>query len=281
MTNMLPESASATNEEREAEPQRGTHTGTSLLDKVLAGAVASDYQTGSTTASEDLQSPVTSLRSSAFLALSLVLVTATLTVAGVQQSHSHAIDSRTNVELIARVEAARTAVAETEIKNAALSASNRAMAARILGQSSQGAALQTRISATGPLAAATPITGTAGCTTFLLRGAQLTDRNVHTIANLVWQSSPVGVTVGGIRLSSTSAIRTAGSQVLVAYEPVASPLTVCAAYSPTATEAMNRNFKALNRFASAIGAKARHSISIMTLPAASDRALHIRVASAR
>mgnify|MGYP006266380503 CR=1 FL=1 len=278
---MPPEITKAFAQDREPVDYRIAHTGTALLDHVLSGAVTSDYPNLVESASKDPNSLPTRQRSSAFLALSLVLVTATLTVAGVQQSHSHAIDSRTNAELIARVEAERTAVTETETKNSALAASNRAMAARILGQSGQGATLQNHISATGPLAAATPITGTAGCTTFLLHGGQLTDRNVHTIANLVWQSSPVGVTVGGIRLSSTSAIRTAGTQVLVAYEPVASPLTVCAAYSPTATEAMNRNFKALNRFASAIGVKVRHSISIMTLPAASDRALHIRVARAQ
>lgn len=256
-------------------------TGATLLDQVLAGAMASDYPTLPRSKSENPRTQATWQQAPALLILTLALVTAIVTAAGVQQSRSHALDSQTNAELASRVEAERTAVSETEKRNAALAASNRAMAARILGQSSQGVALQKHISATGPFAAVTPITGPAGCTTFWFHGGQPTDRYVHAIANYVWRSGPVGVTVGGIRLSSTSAIRTAGSQVLVAYEPIASPLKVCAVYPPSASAAVKTNFRTLDRFASAIGAQARHNISIMTLPAASDRATKIRVASAQ
>ncbi|HVV30893.1 MAG TPA: DUF881 domain-containing protein [Mycobacteriales bacterium] len=56
----------------------------------------------------------------------------------------------------------------------------------------------------------------------------LTDRDLQAVVNALWAAGAEAISVGGQRLGPTSAIRTAGSTVLVDFRPVTSPYTIAA-----------------------------------------------------
>ncbi len=55
---------------------------------------------------------------------------------------------------------------------------------------------------------------------------KLIDRDVQHAVNALWQSGAEAVTVNGIRLTSRTSIRNAGSSILVGYQPASRPITV-------------------------------------------------------
>jgi uncharacterized protein YlxW (UPF0749 family) len=54
----------------------------------------------------------------------------------------------------------------------------------------------------------------------------LTDRDVRSVVNELWNDGAEAIAVNGIRLTATSAIRFAGQAVLVDFQPITSPYTV-------------------------------------------------------
>jgi uncharacterized protein YlxW (UPF0749 family) len=54
----------------------------------------------------------------------------------------------------------------------------------------------------------------------------LTDRDVRSVVNELWNDGAEAIAVNGIRLTSTSAIRFAGEAVLVDFQPITSPYTI-------------------------------------------------------
>ncbi|MBE7186758.1 DUF881 domain-containing protein [Jatrophihabitans endophyticus] len=54
----------------------------------------------------------------------------------------------------------------------------------------------------------------------------LTDRDLRSVANELWADGAEAVSVNGIRLTPTSAIRFAGDAVLVDFQPISSPYTI-------------------------------------------------------
>ena len=260
------------------QPQRSNVLlGSTLLDQLLSTAAASDYPAGRAQL-RTLLANSERKRANVILATTTLALALTLTVAAIGHARSDAATSRTRSDLAARVESARRAIADSENRISALGTSNRAMAARILNQSTKGVELQTAISATAPLAAATALSGQAGCSVIARKGQALTDRDVHAFVNQAWRSRPQAVAINGIRLSSTTAIRSAGSQLLVGFQPVSRPLKICALYGPPAQASIQQSFRQLDRLGSATGATLRHSISVMTLPPAFERTSKIRIA---
>jgi uncharacterized protein YlxW (UPF0749 family) len=57
---------------------------------------------------------------------------------------------------------------------------------------------------------------------------RIQDVDLQLVANALWRSGAEAVAVNGHRLASTTAIRRAGSQILVNFRPVASPYRVAA-----------------------------------------------------
>lgn len=55
---------------------------------------------------------------------------------------------------------------------------------------------------------------------------QVIDRDVQHVVNALWQSGAEAITVNGIRLTSRTSIRNAGSNILVGYKHVTTPITV-------------------------------------------------------
>lgn len=58
------------------------------------------------------------------------------------------------------------------------------------------------------------------------------DRDLQEVVNALWASGAEAVAVGDVRLTSTTAIRTAGQTILVDFRPLTSPYTVVALGEP-------------------------------------------------
>lgn len=58
------------------------------------------------------------------------------------------------------------------------------------------------------------------------------DRDLQDVVNALWAAGAEAVAVGGVRLTSTTAIRTAGQTILVDFRPLTSPYAVVALGEP-------------------------------------------------
>jgi uncharacterized protein YlxW (UPF0749 family) len=58
--------------------------------------------------------------------------------------------------------------------------------------------------------------------------AQVLDSDVQLVVNGLWMQGATAVSINGIRLTSTTAIRSAGGSILVSYRPVLSPYVITA-----------------------------------------------------
>ncbi len=58
--------------------------------------------------------------------------------------------------------------------------------------------------------------------------AQVLDSDVVLVVNGLWKSGATAIAINGVRLVSTTAIRSAGGSILVSYHPVLAPYTVAA-----------------------------------------------------
>jgi uncharacterized protein YlxW (UPF0749 family) len=63
-------------------------------------------------------------------------------------------------------------------------------------------------------------------------GHILTDRDVRSVVNQIWSDGAEAISVNGIRITPTSAIRFAGDAVLVDFQPIASPYVIDAIGDP-------------------------------------------------
>jgi uncharacterized protein YlxW (UPF0749 family) len=62
------------------------------------------------------------------------------------------------------------------------------------------------------------------------------DRDLQDIANVLWQMGAVGIAINEQRLTSTTAIRSAGDAILVNYQPLSPPYEVTAIGTTTSGE---------------------------------------------
>jgi uncharacterized protein YlxW (UPF0749 family) len=58
--------------------------------------------------------------------------------------------------------------------------------------------------------------------------AQVLDSDVQLVVNGLWHEGAIAISINGIRLTSTTAIRSAGGSILVSYRPVLSPYIISA-----------------------------------------------------
>jgi uncharacterized protein YlxW (UPF0749 family) len=65
---------------------------------------------------------------------------------------------------------------------------------------------------------------------------RIQDVDVQLVVNSLWRSGAEAISVNGLRLASTTAIRKAGSAILVNYRAVSSPYRIVAIGSPEALE---------------------------------------------
>jgi uncharacterized protein YlxW (UPF0749 family) len=65
---------------------------------------------------------------------------------------------------------------------------------------------------------------------------RVTDRQLQGVVNAVWASGAEAVSIGGVRLAPTTAIRTAGETVLADYRPLVAPYVILAVGDATRME---------------------------------------------
>ena len=78
-----------------------------------------------------------------------------------------------------------------------------------------------------PGPSSTPTAGRGGTTSIAATNI-LTDRDVRSVVNELWNDGAEAVSVNDVRLTPTSAIRFAGQDVLVHFQPITSPYRISA-----------------------------------------------------
>ena len=108
-----------------------------------------------------------------------------------------------------------------------------------LARSRDGRAAQRRLSAAAHAAAAAPVTGDGVRITVNdapSRGgapaARVYDRDLQNLVNGLWAAGATAIAVNGQRITSTSAIREAGSSILVDFHPISPPYRLDAVGDP-------------------------------------------------
>jgi uncharacterized protein YlxW (UPF0749 family) len=89
----------------------------------------------------------------------------------------------------------------------------------------QGPGLQVRLSEPTQSSQPTGVPG-PGAPTPTTTGHILIDRDVRSVVNELWADGAEAISVNGVRLTPTSAIRFAGDAVLVDFQPIASPYVI-------------------------------------------------------
>lgn len=207
------------------------------LDALLADALASDYE-----GTEKLQFKGRSSRDSIrvlVVAASATLVTLVLGMAIAQTRIQAAENSLTRSALVDRVQAADRRVQALEVS--VLTAQNNLIAAEssILAGTSLGEQAQQRLERLRRATGQSEVTGNG--VTVTINDAPVTvdtalenepgrvvDRDLQMIVNGLWQAGATEIAINGRRLTSTSAIRSAGEAILVNYRPLIPPYVVTA-----------------------------------------------------
>lgn len=81
-----------------------------------------------------------------------------------------------------------------------------------------------------------------------LGGGAILDRDIQVLVNGIWASGAEAVSIGGVRLRTTSAIRQAGGSILVDNRPVLWPITIEAIGSPDTMHARFISTTGFGRF---------------------------------
>lgn len=136
-------------------------------------------------------------------------------------------------QLAERITAGEAGLLQLEAEVATLEASVEALSAALLDRDATGQALAARVTQLEGEAGITEREG-PGLTVTLAdseSGATLgrvTDRDLQSIVNGLWEAGATAVAINGVRLTSRTAIRSAGSAILVGYRPLAPPYQVTA-----------------------------------------------------
>jgi uncharacterized protein YlxW (UPF0749 family) len=88
-----------------------------------------------------------------------------------------------------------------------------------------GPGLEVRLAEPAPTAQPTDVPG-HGERTPVSGGHILIDRDVRSVVNQLWADGAEAISVNGVRLTPTSAIRFAGDAVLVDFQPISSPYVI-------------------------------------------------------
>jgi uncharacterized protein YlxW (UPF0749 family) len=199
-----------------------------------------------------------------------VVIGAVLTVAYVHTRDNQPDTSRAKRALIAKVRAAQDAAGKLAAQANRLSGQVASARQRASGTTPSGKELTRAAEQAGTVAVHGPglqvtLTNPAG------GERQYTDLDVRAVVNELWLSGAESIAVNNIRLTPTSAIRFAGSAVLVDFQPLTSPYTVRAIGSPAQLDSRFTVSDVANRYrtlASAFGLGFRISQSKqLALPA--------------
>jgi uncharacterized protein YlxW (UPF0749 family) len=175
------------------------------------------------------------------VALGCVLIGLTLVVAYVHTNRGQPQAARVQADLVSRVRAAQRAGDALELTAEQLSTTIAALRDAALGSGQLGGQLDREEAIAGtravvgpglsvtladpPASSATPSAGRPG-TSSPAQTHIITDRDVRSVVNVLWDAGAEAVAVNDVRITPTSAIRFAGEAVLVDLQPITSPYTI-------------------------------------------------------
>jgi uncharacterized protein YlxW (UPF0749 family) len=216
------------------------------LDPGYAEAAASQARsvpTGSASGEPGGTAGPATRRRGPWLSMGGVLAATLLIVVAGVQAHRHApAASRTRQTLLDQVKSQTSAVADLQRRLGLLRDRTTGLRDRALATSSAGLALQRRL-ATEELVAGTVAATGPGLQVTLDDaptgpGAdnRILDRDLQAVVNALWAAGAEAVAIGDQRLTGQSAIRQAGSAILVNFQPVSPPYVIQALGDPVQLE---------------------------------------------
>lgn len=205
---------------------------TAQLDSLLSDAIASDYEEGQ-------ERKIGTSRVLAAIAGSTV-VTFLLGVAIVDAQSNASVSQQTQDALVVRINETDGRVSELASQVSQASRDLQAAEQAVLAGTSLGAQAQKRLDQLRVAAGFTEVSGLAvrvkvddAITSELAPDAaiepgRVVDSDLQMVVNGLWQAGATAITVNGHRLTSNSAIRSAGAAILVDYRPMVRPYEVVA-----------------------------------------------------
>jgi uncharacterized protein YlxW (UPF0749 family) len=213
----------------------------SLLVDIATQALDPSYAEVARRRGPDGAAPPT--RARALLATAGVLAATLIIVVAAVQAHERApLAERSRQSLLDEVQKETDATAALQRQVDVLRDRTQLMRSRALASSGAGAVLE------GRLATAELVAGTVGATGPGLHvvvddgpggsngSNQVLDRDLQSLVNALWASGAEAVAVDDQRLTAQSAIRQAGSAILVNFQPVNRPYVLTAIGNPVTME---------------------------------------------
>jgi len=203
----------------------------SLLTTLFDDAVRSDYGTGTT--SPPRARPMRIPRSAVGLVLVVGLVGFILATALVTVRAQQSTTAAQRQDLLDRILVAESENVRIDSEIAAREAEVSQLSAAVLPNSPEGRLLADRLASAQLTAGYTPITAPGVVLSIADKlGAgglgRVLDRDLQGVTNALWSVGATGIAINGIRMTSTTAIRSAGEAILVDYRPLAMPYVVTA-----------------------------------------------------
>ena len=247
-------------------PESTRHPSANLFATLTNEAYASDYPPK---AEQTHISPKWWASSVVVSAVVTLVITAALTSTNLLAPSQRSQQA----ELASRVEQLRESVRRTTTNNDQERARLKSLAASQLTQSKQGRTLLAQLSAAEVAAGVTAVSDSGVCITIEQRSrnsGQISDRDMQRLVNELWRRGATAMSINGYRLTSRTAIRTAGNAILVSYRPIDWPYQVCVVGSAASTSTLSRPALAgvLTKFDLAHGVKSQVRALWVVAPAA-------------
>lgn len=195
-----------------------------LLNQIIRQPVDPDYAAVAARPGPPRRSRI------AFAVVSL-LIGALFAVAALQTTRSAPDIARERTELIARIKAAQQNQDALRDRAGALAAENARLRLAGLGDDAEARSLERQLDTLEPEVGTTAVSG-PGLVITVDDGpgtdskAQVLDTDLQIMVNGLWASGAEAITVNDQRLTSVSAIRTAGQAITVNYRSLSPPYTV-------------------------------------------------------
>ena len=202
----------------------------SLLTSLFDEAVRSDYRTHSTT--HHHESSMRIPRSAFGLVLVVALVGFILATAVVTVRAQQSTTAAQRQDLLDRISVAESENARIDTEIAAREADVAVLSAEVLPNSAEGRVFADRVATAQSAAGYTSVSGSGVVLSMSDEPdggpGRVLDRDLQSVTNALWSVGATAIAINGIRLTSTTAIRSAGEAILVDYRPLALPYLITA-----------------------------------------------------
>ena len=262
-----------------SDPQRRPDESMTLLTSMLQRPLDPGYAAAAD-AREAAGLPRSHGTRSVLLVLAMVLIGLLVSVGASSLRGSATTKGQARAELISQIDARRVAVDRQTAQIAALQVEVNRLDAEALG--SANGDLQARLSTASAVAGAIAVTGPGLVVTLddapgsgaaganadpaadpTGNGGTVFARDLQIVSNSLWQAGAEAVSINGLRLTSTSAIRFAGEAILVDFRPLTPPYVITAIGDPAS---MPRLFTTGDGGAYLATLKSTYGIQVSTSP---------------